>query len=202
VGIDPRAAATVWPWWGGDGPTALTDDGMIAGANMPGYLQNADWSTYGQSFTVVGTLEPSGTLLDDTMLMTTDAARRIARARAAKQQQGGAESGASTAARAPTLIADPGDGVSAILVLAAPGVDPAALAPELARLGDKVDATPAPAFVTALRGQVRAFARVVAIGAVASFAVAAGLLILGLLPRGALRASRDAAVGREEPQRA
>jgi hypothetical protein len=91
--------------------------------------------------------------------------------------------------------------VSTILVLAAPGVDPVALAPELARLGHKVDATPAPAFVTALRGQVRAFASVVAIGSVASYALAAVLLVLGLLPRGGprvRRASRDAAADQEE----
>ena len=37
---------------------------MIAGANMPGYLHMADWSTYGLAFTVAGVLQPTGTMLD------------------------------------------------------------------------------------------------------------------------------------------
>jgi len=187
VGIDPTEAQTVWPWWGG-APGALADDAMIAGANMPDYLLNADWSTYGHAFVVAGGLQPTGTLLDNSMLMTIDAARSVASTRAARQreaQQRGDVVPATTAGQA--LVANPGDGLSAVLVLAAPGVAPDDLAVQIARLQPALDAVPAPAYVTALRGQLRALAAAARGAAAGAFLLAALALALALLPRRLLR---------------
>jgi hypothetical protein len=181
VGIDAGAPVTLWRLRGGE-PVVVRDNALIAGADMPDYLQNADWSTYGYDFVIAGSLEPTGTLLDGTMLMTMDAARDIARARAARPQPAG-----TAAIAGQTLVADPGDGISAVLVLASPDIEPGELATRLEWLAPGIQAVPAPAYVTATRQQLLAATRAAGAAASATFVLAAVMLAFAAFPRRLLR---------------
>ena len=154
VGIDPQAAFNIWPWWQDGAALPLTDQTLIAGWDMPTYLLNADWSMFGHAFTVAGILQPTGTHLDNTMLLTMGAARQLAKIRTAwqagtKVQQ--AEHAHLTPPLAAQRIGDPGDGVSTVLIRARDDTEPQAVATQLALQGWDLDVAVAPAYVTALR---------------------------------------------------
>lgn len=138
MGIEPQTAFTLWPWW--PHKQALRDDTLLAGWNMPAYLLNADWSAYGQIFTVAGMLAPTGTLLDNTMLMTLPAAQKLAQARRARGSTATSEQSAE---------------ISAVLLRTSTGDDVQAIVGQVVRLDPQLDVQPAPAYVLTLRRQVR-----------------------------------------------
>jgi hypothetical protein len=156
VGIDAHTAFTIWPWEAKAKGLSLQDDTLIAGWNMPTYLLNADWSTYGHVFTVTSILPPTGTPMDNTMLMTLSAARSLARLRAIGQMQHhAAPTNPSSAEQEMRQEEAPGTGVSAVLVRTANGIDLRQMRVQLASLDSGVEVITAPAYVQTLRWLLR-----------------------------------------------
>lgn len=131
VGIDPASDFVLAPWIsGGEGSSdeeagavsgsgealALGDDGILLGAAAPA-LEGGQASILGSVFHVAGTLEPTGTSVDETIFMDIDTARAIA-------------------ADSPYLErlwedASPQDLVSCLMVKVSPDADAAVVAQEL-----------------------------------------------------------------------
>jgi hypothetical protein len=190
VGIDPHAAATLWPWLEGGASPAMGEDTLLAGANMPTFLEQADWTAYDHLFTPRLAFAPTGTVLDDTVLIRLDVARRLTERR--RQAQQAAINAPANDASVVTLrtrglvFADPGDGLSSVLVLAQPGVDPAELARRLSRPERGMEAAAAPAYLTALRSQLRWAWQIGGIAGTALLALALACLGSAILMRGPL----------------
>lgn len=122
VGIDPATDFVLAPWVVGSGGEAsalaagLGDDGILLGAAAPA-IEGGQASILGAVFHAAGTLEPTGTSVDETIFMDIDAARAIA-------------------ADSPYLTrlwedADPFDSVSCLMVKVAEGADASTVAQEL-----------------------------------------------------------------------
>lgn len=161
VGIDPQHAFNIWPWWKDGASLPLKDHSLIAGWAMPTYLLNADWSMFGQAFNVAGILQPTGTPLDNTMLLTMNAAQQLSNIRARRRAETGAQDTEKQHLTWPVASrhsGDPGDGVSTVLIRTRYGTEPQTLATQLALQDWDLDVAVAPAYVTALRqhlGQTR-----------------------------------------------
>ena len=126
VGVDPVTDFVLAPWVvGSDGEAGgeaaalaagLGDDGILLGAAAPA-IEGGQASILGAVFHAAGTLEPTGTSVDETIFMDIDAARAIA-------------------ADSPYLTrlwedADPFDSVSCLMVKVAEGADAGVVAQEL-----------------------------------------------------------------------
>jgi hypothetical protein len=186
VGIDAHTAFTIWPWEAKEKVLSLQDDTLIAGWNMPTYLLNADWSTYGQVFTVASILPPTGTPLDNTMLMTMSAARSLARRRAIGQRQHHtAPANPSSPGQEVLQEEESGAGVSAVLVRTADGINLQQMRVQLASLDSDLDVITAPAYVQTLRRLLRQARRIIDVCSVIT------LLLAGVLGVTAVKAYRQ-----------
>ena len=79
VGIDAASDFTVSPWVAGDAAPALGPHDIWVGSAAPQIL-GGQASILGETFTVAGNLEPTGSSVDETIFMDIDAARSIAAA--------------------------------------------------------------------------------------------------------------------------
>lgn len=122
VGIDPASDFVLAPWvvGGGDTESALEvgfgDDGILLGAAAP-TIEGGQASILGSVFHAVGSLEPTGTSVDETIFMDIEAARAIA-------------------AQSPYLErlwekTDPATSISCVMVKLDDGADAAAVAAQL-----------------------------------------------------------------------
>ena len=179
VGVDPQTAFNIRPWWNGGAALPLTEHTLIAGWGMPTYLLNADWSMFGQSFTVAGILQPTGTPLDDTMLLTTSAAQRLAKIRAAGRQAAHAHSTPQVASQPTSRFPN---GVSTVLIRTRRDVEPQQVATQIALQGWNLDVAVAPAYVTALRRDLSRNRRLVGLMGKGLLTLAAAVGIAAWLP--------------------
>ena len=125
VVYDPATDFTLQPWLKEKLGTGLKQ-GEVVGGN---YILTPEGSEnillYGYFVTLKANLEPTGTGLDQTMFFTEETARDISRI---------------SQSRAVTPLNIPSDSISAIMVKVAPGIDPHAVAVQIAK--DIPDVTP------------------------------------------------------------
>jgi putative ABC transport system permease protein len=78
VGIDQATDFILQPWLDENNISRLKDDEIIVGGDIPTFLGNQA-SVLGKVFTVVGSLYPTGSGMDETIFMNLDVARQLAK---------------------------------------------------------------------------------------------------------------------------
>ncbi|WP_180326661.1 ABC transporter permease [Raoultibacter phocaeensis] len=77
VGIDSESDFIVTPWLSGESRTSLDDNEILLGSAAP-RVDGGGVAILGRTFEVAGTVEPTGTSVDETIFMNIDAARALA----------------------------------------------------------------------------------------------------------------------------
>lgn len=77
VGYDPDTDFILKPWLSEQNIQRLGDDEIIIGGKIPSFLGNRA-SILGETFTVIGSLYPTGSGMDETIFMNIDVARNLA----------------------------------------------------------------------------------------------------------------------------
>lgn len=78
VGYDQKTDFILQPWLSEHNISGLQDDEIIIGGDIPAFLGNQA-SVLGGVFTVVGSLYPTGSGMDETIFMNIDVARKLAK---------------------------------------------------------------------------------------------------------------------------
>ena len=177
VGIDASSDFTVSPWVSGGAALDLAADDILVGSVAPP-IEGGQASILGSVFHVAGTLEPTGTSVDETIFMDINAARTIA-------------------AASPYLTsiwgdADPFDAVSCVMVKVADGADVEAVAAALVEACPGAVAVPTSDMVAGMADQLSAITSIGAVLLVLLIVVAA-LALAGRIS--ALVASRKKELG-------
>ena len=77
VGIDPESDFVISPWMKSGSIDAIGTNGIVLGASAP-QVEGGQASILGTTFQITGTLDATGTSIDDTIFMSIDSARNIA----------------------------------------------------------------------------------------------------------------------------
>jgi putative ABC transport system permease protein len=164
VAFDPRTDFTIEPWL----KTAVGDElklGEVVGGTyvfVPPGEQNIQ--IYGYFVTLRANLEPTGAGIDQSMFMTFDTARDIARI-------------SHTTAQKPLVI--PEDSISAILVKLEPGYDPHAVAVEIALKMPEVTPIESPNLFQSYRKQINGLLGAILL--IMGVTLAISIILIGLI---------------------
>ncbi|WP_018213449.1 ABC transporter permease [Desulfitobacterium hafniense] len=163
VGYDPATDFILEPWLNEHNLKALADNQIIIGGNIPAFLGNQA-SVLGGVFTVVGSLYPTGSGMDETIFMNIDVARELAENSPYLQGLWKKET--------------PGNLISAILIKTAEGYDPVQIAEEIDNLGLTLEAVATSEVVSSMRSQILIISKLIFGLWLAVFFVA-GLALIG-----------------------
>ena len=163
VGYDPATDFILEPWLNEHNLKALADNQIIIGGNIPAFLGNQA-SVLGGVFTVVGSLYPTGSGMDETIFMNIDVARELAENSPYLQGLWKKET--------------PGNLISAILIKTAEGYDPVQNAEEIDNLGLTLEAVATSEVVSSMRSQILIISKLIFGLWLAVFFVA-GLALIG-----------------------
>lgn len=164
IGFDPLTDFTIQPWLIEHVGGGLKLGEVVGGTYVftPEGQQNIQ--IYGYLVTLMANLEPTGTGLDQTMFLTMETARDVARL-------------SYTLAEAPLEI--PEKSVSAVLVRVTPGADPQTVAAEIQRQVPGVTSIASPNMFRSYRKQITQLARGVLFVTTATLAVS--IVLIGLV---------------------
>lgn len=163
VGFDQKTDFILQPWLNEQNISVLRDNQMIIGGDIPAFLGNQD-SVLGSVFTVVGSLYPTGSGMDETIFMNMDVARRLAKNSPYLQSLWKKE--------APDKL------ISAILIKVGKGFEPARVAESINTLDLSVEAVATSEVVSSMRSQMAVIGKLV-LGLWLAVFFVAGLALIG-----------------------
>lgn len=146
VGYDPETDFILEPWLNEHNIERLRDDEIIIGGDIPTFLGDQA-SVLGKVFTVVGSLYPTGSGMDETVFMNLDVARELAKTSPYLQNLWNKES--------------PDNLISAILIKVQEGYDPALVAEEINNLELSAEAVATSEMVNSMRLQMSSIGKLI-----------------------------------------
>lgn len=162
VGFDEKTDFILRPWMNEQNLSGLQDDQMIIGGDIPAFLGNQA-SVLGGVFTVVGSLYPTGSGMDETIFMNIDVARNLAKNSPYLQSLWKKEV--------------PDHLISAILIKVSKGFESAQVAGAINSLDLNVEAIATSEVVSSVRSQMTVIGKLVLALWLAAFFVASLALI-------------------------
>ena len=163
VGFDQETDFILKPWLNQQNLSGLENNQMIIGGSIPAFLGNQA-SVLGGIFTIVGSLYPTGSGMDETIFMDIDVARKLAKESPYLQTLWKKEA--------------PDNLISAILIKVEDDVDPALVAESINSLDLTVEAAATSELVSKMRFQMTIIGKLVFALWLSVFFVA-GLALIG-----------------------
>lgn len=162
VGIERDSDFVISPWLSTGSLSSLGETDILLGSDAPEVVGNTV-SILGQTFTVVGTLEPTGTSVDKTIFMDVDTARQVASDSPYLQRV--------------WSTTDPFTSISSIMIKVAIGEDPDDVALRINEAYPYASATAAAGLIKNTSAQLSLFSQVFTGLVVAVFAISTLALV-------------------------